>query len=134
MQKEIKKAVVGVLIVVGSVLLISLIVPHKVAAAEMDSTERNPGLDKVTELGTAMKMWAIGFGADIKQQQVENLKTTQEALKNDWSWSEGGRFTYPLKNAWEDAKIQVSSDATVIKGYWQSMADALSRLGGSRAE
>ena len=134
MQKEIKKAVVGVLIVVGSVLLISLIVPNKVAAAEMDSTERNPGMDKVTELGTAMKMWAIGFGADIKQQQVENLKTTQEALRNDWSWSEGGRFTYPLKNAWEDAKIQVSSDATVIKGYWQSMADALSRLGGSDAE
>ena len=134
MQKEIKKAVVGILIVVGSVLLISLIVPHKVAAAEMDSTERNPGLDKVTELGTAMKMWAIGFGADIKQQQVENLKTTQEALRNDWSWSEGGRFTYPLKNAWEDAKIQVGSDAKVIKGYWQTLAAALSGLGGSDAE
>ena len=134
MQKEIKKAVVGMLIVFGSIFVISLIVPHKVGAAEMDSTERNPGLDKVTELGTAMKMWAIGFGADIKQQQVENLKTTQEALRNDWSWSEGGRFTYPLKNAWEDAKIQVSSDARVIKGHWQTLADALSRLGGSRAE
>ena len=134
MQKEIKKAVVGMLIVFGSIFVISLIVPHKVGAAEMDSTERNPGLDKVTELGTAMKMWAIGFGADIKQQQVENLKTTQEALRNDWSWGEGGRFTYPLKNAWEDAKIQVSSDATVIKGHWQTLADALSRLGGSDAE
>ena len=134
MQKEIKKAVVGMLIVVVSVFIISLIVPNKVGAAEMDSTERNPGLDKVTELGTAMKMWAIGFGADIKQQQVENLKTTQEALRNDWSWSEGGRFTYPLKNAWEDAKIQVSSDAKVIKGHWQTLADALSGLGGSDAE
>lgn len=133
MQKEIKKAVVGVLIVVVSVFIISLIMPNRVAAAEMDSTERNPGLDKVTELGSAMKMWAIGFGADVKQQQVENLKTTQEALRNDWSWGEGGRFTYPLKNAWEDARLQVSKDAKTVKGYWQNLADSLGRLGGSDA-
>jgi hypothetical protein len=75
---------------------------------------------------TTAKMWAIGFGADIKQQQIENLKTTKQALKTDWSWSEGGRFTYPIKNAWEDAKAQVRRDSKTVKGYWQTLADAVS--------
>lgn len=71
------------------------------------------------------KMWAIGFGADVKQQQIENIKTTKQALRNDWSWSEGGRFTYGLKNAWEDAKAQVRRDSETVKGYWQTLADAV---------
>ena len=75
---------------------------------------------------TSAKMWAIGFGADIKKQQIENMKTTEQALKTDWSWSEGGRFTYPIKNAWEDAKAQVRKDSETVKGYWQTLADAVS--------
>ena len=75
---------------------------------------------------TTAKMWAIGFGADIKKQQIENMKTTKQALKQDWSWSEGGRFTYPIKNAWEDAKAQVRKDSVTVKGYWQTLADAVS--------
>ena len=74
---------------------------------------------------TTAKMWAIGFGADIKKQQIENMKTTEQALKTDWSWSEGGRFTYPIKNAWEDAKAQVRKDSETVKGYWQTLADAV---------
>ena len=75
---------------------------------------------------TTAKMWAIGFGADVKKQQIENMKTTKQALKQDWSWSEGGRFTYPIKNAWEDAKAQVRRDSKTVKGYWQTLADAVS--------
>ena len=72
------------------------------------------------------KLWAIGFGSDVKKQQIENLKNTKQALKRDWSWTEGGRFTYPIKNAWEDAKAQVRRDTKTVKGYWQTLADALS--------
>ena len=75
---------------------------------------------------TSAKLWAIGFGADIKQQQIENIKTTKEALKKDWSWSEGGRFTYRFKNAWEDAKYSIRRDSQTVKGYWQTLADAVS--------
>ena len=74
---------------------------------------------------TTAKMWAIGFGADIKKQQIENMKATKQALKNDWSWSEGGRFTYRFKNAWEDAKYSIRRDSKTVKGYWQTLADAV---------
>ena len=72
------------------------------------------------------KLWAIGFGADVKKQQIKNMKTTKQALEKDWSWTEGGRFTYPIKNAWEDAKYSIRRDTKTVKGYWQTLADALS--------
>ena len=74
------------------------------------------------------QMWAIGFGADIKQQQIRNFKTTREALHRDWSWSEGGTFTWRLKNAWEDARAQVSRDSVTVRGHWQQIAEALGGL------
>ena len=77
------------------------------------------------------QIWAIGFGADIKQQQIKNLKLTKEALKQDWSWSEGGRFTYHLKNAWEDAKYSVRRDSVTVRGYWQTIADAIGAKAGA---
>ena len=71
------------------------------------------------------KLWAIGFGSEVKKQQIENMKTTREALKRDWSWTEGGRFTYGIKNAWEDAKYSFRGDSKTVKGYWQTLADAI---------
>lgn len=86
------------------------------------------------------KLWAIGFGADVKQQQIENMKTTREALRKDWSWSEGGRLTYRLKNEWEDIKAyqrqqnqkgreQLEANKAQLQDYWQTVADALAKLG-----
>ena len=88
------------------------------------------------------KMWAIGFGADVKKSTIQNLKQSKEALHNDWSWSEGGRFTYPIKNAWEDfvayqkqgnrqAKDQLQRHGSQIRSYWQNIADALGVKAGS---
>jgi hypothetical protein len=88
------------------------------------------------------QIWAIGFGADIKQQQIQNLKLTREALKQDWSWSEGGRFTWRLKNEWEDIKHyqrikakegreQREKTGAQIRGYWQTIADALGAGAGA---
>lgn len=108
-------------------LIVGLYMTH---AGASDSNEMVPPKKPtvIEQKLTSVKMWAIGFGADIKQQQIENLKTTQQALKKDWSWSEGGRFTYPIKNAWEDAKAQVRKDSVTVKGYWQSIANALGTL------
>jgi hypothetical protein len=90
---------------------------------------RKPAItDVVAEKMTAAKRWAIMFGADVKQQQIKNMDATKAALEKDWSWEGGGRFTYPIKNAWEDAKAQVRKDSKTVKGYWQSIAGALGSL------
>jgi hypothetical protein len=133
--KQLLKMLAGAVIFTLMVLAITLMLPGT-SRADMDSDTRNPGVDKqesvieqkISEFGTAMKGWAMAFGADIKQQQIRNLEQTREALKRDWSWSEGGRFTYPIKNAWEDARAQVRRDSATVKGYWQSIADALASL------
>jgi len=88
------------------------------------------------------QIWAIGFGADIKQQQIRNLETTTQALKQDWSWSEGGTFTWRLKNQWEDIKQyqrlswkqgseQREKTSAQLKSYWQMIADGLGAKAGA---
>ena len=131
MQKEIKKAVVGILIVFGSIFLISLIVPHKVGAAEMDSTERNPGLDKVTELGTAMKMWAIGFGAEAEKNAIES----KQAFLNDVDRIKNSEFVRYQRDGWEQGKKDLAQTKEHIGDLFSSMGRALNKVfGGSDAE
>ena len=131
MQKEIKKAVVGMLIVFGSIFLISLIVPNKVAAAEMDSTERNPGLDKVTELGTAMKMWAIGFGAEAEKNAIES----KQAFLNDVDRIKNSEFVRYQRDGWEQGKRDLAQTKEQIGDLFSSMGQALNKVfGGSDAE
>ena len=131
MQKEIKKAVVGMLIVFGSIFLISLIVPHKVGAAEMDSTERNPGLDKVTELGTAMKMWAIGFGAEAEKNAIES----KQAFLNDVDRIKNSEFVRYQRDGWEQGKKDVAQTKEQMGDLFASMGLALNKVfGGSDAE
>ena len=131
MQKEIKKAVVGMLIVFGSIFVISLIVPHKVAAAEMDSTERNPGLDKVTELGTAMKMWAIGFGAEAEKNAIES----KQAFLNDVDRIKNSEFVRYQRDGWEQGKKDLAQTKEQIGDLFSSMGQALNKVfGGGDAE
>ena len=131
MQKEIKKAVVGMLIVFGSIFLISLIVPNKVGAAEMDSTERNPGLDKVTELGTAMKMWAIGFGAEAEKNAIES----KQAFLNDVDRIKNSEFVRYQRDGWEQGKKDLAQTKEQIGDLFSSMGQALNKVfGGSDAE
>ena len=131
MQKEIKKAVVGMLIVVGSIFVISLIVPNKVAAAEMDSTERNPGLDKVTELGTAMKMWAIGFGAEAEKNAIES----KQAFLNDVDRIKNSEFVRYQRDGWEQGKKDLAQTKEQIGDLFSSMGQALNKVfGGGDAE
>ena len=131
MQKEIKKAVVGMLIVFGSIFVISLIVPNKVGAAEMDSTERNPGMDKVTELGTAMKMWAIGFGAEAEKNAIES----KQAFLNDVDRIKNSEFVRYQRDGWEQGKRDLAQTKEQIGDLFSSMGQALNKVfGGSDAE
>ena len=74
--RQLIKMLIGAIAVVTVVMIIAALMPNQ-AKAELDSDARNPGNDKViedtvnedtvigdrvTELGTAMKLWAIGFG------------------------------------------------------------------------
>ena len=109
-------------------ILVGFILSLFLTELQAEEARKTAITDVVAEKMTAAKQWAIMFGADVKQQQIKNMAATKDALKKDWSWSEGGRFTYPVKNAWEDAKAQVRKDSKTVKGYWQSIADALSSL------
>lgn len=130
MQKEIKKAVVGVLIVVVSVFIISLIMPNRVAAAEMDSTERNPGLDKVTELGSAMKMWAMGFGADVEKSAIESKR----ALLDDIERVRQSELWQYQVQGWQQGQQDLAQTKEQIGDLFSSMGRALNKVvGGSDA-
>lgn len=74
-----------------------------------------------------------------KESMQKNWQETKDAFSTDWSWSKGGRFTYKLKNEWEDikefqrhswseGKEQHQKNIDNIKGYWQTLADALGQI------
>jgi len=103
--KPIKNAILGVIALIGVVLLIAFLIDaNGPAKAEIDSDARNPGLDKrVSELGTAMKGWAIAFGASIEKNasesktaflkdvdKVKNSKFVQDTIEyQKKSWAQG---------------------------------------------
>lgn len=109
-------------------ILVGFILSLFLTELQAEEAKKTPITDVVAEKMTAAKNWAIMFGADVKQQQIKNMDATKAALEKDWSWEGGGRFTYPVKNAWEDAKAQIRKDSVIVKGYWQTIADALGSL------
>ena len=97
----------------------------------MDSTERNPGLDKVTELGTAMKMWAIGFGAEAEKNAIES----KQAFLNDVDRIKNSEFVRYQRDGWEQGKKDLAQTKEQIGDLFSSMGQALNKVfGGSDAE
>jgi hypothetical protein len=122
--RQLIRMLIGAVAVTLVVIGIAVLMPGKVQADEV----KKPAITTVVaEKMTAAKNWAIMFGADFKQQQIKNMDTTKEALHKDWNW-ESGRFTRPIKNAWDGAKAQVKKDSATVAGYWQSIATALGSL------
>jgi hypothetical protein len=109
-------------------ILVGFILSLFLTELQAEEAQKTPITDTVKARITAAKDWAVKSGVEFKAQQIKNMDETRDALKKDWSWSEGGRFTYPLKNAWEDARAQVRKDSVTVKGYWQNIADALGSL------
>jgi hypothetical protein len=77
----------------------------------------------------ATKLWAVAFGADLDK----NWKETVTAFKQDWSWNDGGRFTWRLKNEFEEIKqFQIdgwNEGKAQLETNQQQISDLFKKLG-----
>ena len=113
----IKNAMLRVVALVGVVLLVAFLIDaNKPAKAEMDSDSRNPGLDKrVSELGTAMKGWAVAFGAGLEK----NASESKTAFLNDIDKIKNSKFVQDTieyqKKSWAQGKEDLAKTQESIK-------------------
>jgi hypothetical protein len=132
MNKEWLKFTAGVIGFVAVALLISYVIQSP-AQADMDSSERNPGMDKViedtvkedpvtvdrvTELGTAMKLWAIGFGAEAEKNVIES----KQAFLNDVGRFQQSKFWQYQVNSWAQGQQDLANTGESIKQLPQTLA------------
>ena len=135
MNKKWLKSTAEVIGVFGVAMLIAAMIPNK-ARAELDSMERNPGKDKmieerVSEFGTAMKLWAIGFGAEAEKNAVES----KQAFLNDVDRIKNSEFVRYQRDGWEQGKKDLAQTKQDIRDLFSSMGRALDKVfGGSDAE
>ena len=121
------KMLIGAIAVVTVVMIIAALMPNQ-AKAELDSDARNPGNDKViedtvnedpvTELGTAMKLWAIGFGAEAEQSAIE----TKQAFLNDVDRFQQSKFWQYQINSWAQGQQDLANTGESIKQLPQTLA------------
>lgn len=116
-KKAIKNAILRVVALVAVVLLVAFLTDaNRPAKAEMDSDGRNPGLDKrVSELGTAMKGWAIAFGASVEK----NASESKIAFLNDVDKIKNSKFVQDTieyqKKSWAQGKQDLAKTQESIK-------------------
>ena len=92
-MKQWIRFTIGAIIIGLVVLLISVVIDStRPARADTVSVEK-----KVTEIGTAMKGWAMAFGADIKKSG----ETTREAFLNDVERIKQSQFVQFQKKSFE---------------------------------
>lgn len=112
--RQLIKMLGGAIAVTLLVLLIAALMPDQ-AKAEMDSNGRNPGKDKieqkVTEFGTAMKGWAIAFGAGVEKNATES----KTAFLNDIERLKNSEFFQYQKKGFEQGKEQLARNREQIQ-------------------
>jgi ATP phosphoribosyltransferase len=102
-------------------LLISVVIDStRPARADTVSVEK-----KVTEIGTAMKGWAMAFGADIKKSG----ETTREAFLNDVERIKQSQFVQFQKKSFEQAKEQLARNRTQIAELFEKLGGFIGRVG-----
>lgn len=96
-----------------------------VQMAESKETEQKP----IEQQLNATKLWAVAFGADLDK----NWKETVTSFKQDWSWNDGGRFTWRLKNEFEEIKqFQIegwNEGKAQLQRNKQQISDLFKKLG-----
>ena len=132
MNKEWLKFTAGVIGFVAVALLISYVIQSP-AQADMDSSERNPGMDKViedtvnedtvtvdpvTELGNTIKLWAIGFGAEAEQSAIES----KQAFLNDVDRFQQSKFWQYQVDSWAQGQQDLANTGESIKQLPQTLA------------
>ena len=137
MNKEWLKFTAGVIGFVAVAVLIAIVVMLPTEAkAELDSIERNPGNDKViedtvnedpvtvdplTEFGSAIKLWAIGFGAGAEKNAIE----TKQAFLNDVDRFQQSNFWQYQVDGWTQGQQDLAKTGEDIKNLPSNIATGI---------
>jgi hypothetical protein len=105
--------------------MFALLLPEN-SKADIDSDARNPGMDKqesvveqkIIKLGTAMKGWAVGFGADVEKSAVE----TKQAFLNDVDRFQQSKFWQYQVDGWTQGQQDLANTGESIKQLPQTLA------------
>jgi hypothetical protein len=120
-MKQWIRFAIGTIIIGLVVLLISVVIDStRPARADTVSVEK-----KVTEIGTAMKGWAMAFGADIKKSG----ETTREAFLNDVERIKQSQFVQFQKKSFEQAKEQLAKNKTQIAELFEKLGGFIGNVG-----
>jgi BMFP domain-containing protein YqiC len=116
--------------------MFALLLPEN-SKADIDSDARNPGMDKqesvveqkIIKLGTAMKGWAVGFGADVEKSAIE----TKQAFLNDVDRFQQSKFWQYQVDGWTQGQQDLANTRESIKQLPQTLArvpgDIVTELG-----
>ena len=120
-MKQWFRFAIGAIIIGLVVLMISVVIDStKPAKADTVSVEK-----KVTEVSTAMKGWAMAFGADIKKSG----ETTREAFLNDVERIKQSQFVQYQKKSFEQAKEQLAKNKTQIAELFEKLGGFIGNVG-----
>ena len=105
--------------------MFALLLPEN-SKADIDSDARNPGMDKqesvveqkIIKLGTAMKGWAVGFGAEAEKNAVE----TKQAFLNDVDRFQQSEFWQYQVDGWARGQQDLANTGESIKQLPQTLA------------
>jgi hypothetical protein len=105
--------------------MFALLLPEN-SKADIDSDARNPGMDKqesvveqkIIKLGTAMKGWAVGFGADVEKSAVE----TKQAFLNDVDRFRQSELWQYQVDGWAQGQQDLANTGESIKQLPQTLA------------
>ena len=105
--------------------MFALLLPEN-SKADIDSDARNPGMDKqesvveqkIIKLGTAMKGWAVGFGADVEKSAIE----TKQAFLNDVDRFQQSKFWQYQVDGWTQGQQDLANTGESIKQLPQTLA------------
>lgn len=103
--RQLMRMLIGATVVTLIVIAIAALIPSK---AKADSTQVN---QKVMELGTAMKGWAIAFGASVEKNATES----KTAFLNDIEKLKNSEFFQYQKKGFEQGKEQLARNREQIQ-------------------
>ena len=115
--------------------MFALLLPEN-SKADIDSDARNPGMDKqesvveqkIIKLGTAMKGWAVGFGADVEKSAIES----KQALLDDIERARQSELWQYQVRGWQQGQQDLAHTKEQIGDLFSAIGLALNKvLGGS---
>ena len=117
--RQLIKMLAGAVAVTAVVIGIAAVMPTK---AKADTVSVG---NKVTEIGTAMKGWAMVFGADLKKSG----ESTREAFLNDVERIKQSEFVEYQKKGFEQAKEQLARNRTQIAELFEKLGGFIGNVG-----